>query len=242
MTATETLSQTRHCLLVVTLSLLFVIPVQGQQRADLEQMTVGRFEVNETSIPEALLKLGEDSRVPLGIVATDPELWKQKVSLRAENAGFTSVLGRILSGASGYRWHETQGVVVIANPDLHTAVNDSLYVTIPVFETSRPQAPPNARTAEAVSTKLWMTLLLHLDPQRKEGFMGVLHPSDLDRELPSVDLGGHSVEEILNWIVSRHGAAAWVAMPFLGDIQKAQVGQLWKIFFYGQPPSKSKGN
>ena len=212
--------------IVLAVLLASMVPVVGQTKDPLE-LVVARYAVADSPVPDALLQLGFKTGIPLGIVATDPSLWKRKISLDISGETFSSLLSRILSAAPGYAWSVDHGVVVISSTSV-TTTDDFINAKIRSFDVEKPQ------DAENLSADLWMAVLLTLDPGRREGFYGVLHPSSLDRELPPAHLSGSETWVILNWIVREHGKAAWIAMPFTGDIQKTQVNQLWKLFFYPQ--------
>lgn len=212
------------------LEILLLLP-SGARGEDVLQSVVKSFDVADANVPDALIELGRTSGVPFGIVATNPDLWNKKVSLSLSNTTLEALLKKVLSGFGNYTWSIQNGVVVVYNPELRTA-DDFLHVKINDFQSTQPE------TVENLSVQLWMNLLVTLNPNREEGFAGVLHPSSLDNKLPAVDLSGESVQVILDWLVSHHGKAAWITLPYKGDIQQASGDDLWKIIFYDEQPSR----
>jgi hypothetical protein len=190
----------------------------GPLRAALPQ-----FDVLNTSIPDALLKAGEQSGVPIGIDASNPELWKKKVSFKRSGATLGEVVGQILAEEPGYTIAQ-DGKTVVIRPVSHPS--DLLNTRIVTFQSVPSSAVNN-------SLKLWMALVMQLDPSR-EGFMGIGHSSCLDdKVLPATDLSGKTVWEILDWIVGTHGAVAWIAVPFSGEVGKSSAQEdFWKLIPY----------
>jgi hypothetical protein len=184
-----------------------------------------QFEVQNMSIPDAILKAGQQSRVPIGIDASDPHLWKKKVSAKRSNSTLDEVLAQILAEETGYTIAE-DGRTVVIRPV--SSPSDLLNTRIVKFESA-------SRRGSAVnnSLKLWMALVSQLSPSR-EGFMGIGHSSCLDDKiLPATDLSGKTVWKILDWIVGTHGAVAWVAVPFTGEVGKSSAQEnFWRLVPY----------
>jgi len=195
------------------------------------RVALPQFEVQNISIPDALLKAGQQSGVPIGIDATDPELWKKKVSVKRSGATLGEVLGQILAAEPGYTIAQDDGALLV-RPALHPS--RLLDTRIVAFQSVSSSAVGN-------SLKLWMTLVLQLDPSR-EGFAGIRHSSCLDDKLlPAADLSGKTVWEILDWIIGKHGAVAWVAVPFSGEVGKSSAQEdFWKLIPYPSCAASSR--
>jgi hypothetical protein len=189
-----------------------------------------QFGVHNASIPDALLQAGQQSGVPLGIDASDPKLWKTRVSVRAQNANLGEALGQILAAAPGYTIAQDGRTVVIRRA---SGPGDLLDTRILEFRSV-------AGSAGDLSLKLWMTLVLQLSPSR-QGFLGFNRTSPLDKLLPASDLSGKTAWEILDWIVGTHGSAAWVAVPFTGELGESSTQRdLWRLEFYPNRPGSSQ--
>lgn len=210
-------------ILVCSYTILLSVGTMSAQFASPLRAAVPQFEVQNRSIPDALLKAGEQSGVPMGIDASNPEIWKKKVSVRRSGATLSEVLGQILAEEPGYTIAQDGNTIVIRPVSHPSNLLDTRIVT---FQSVSSSAVNN-------SLKLWMTLVMQLDPAR-EGFMGVGHSSCLDNKiLPATDLSGKTVWEILDWIVGTHGAVAWIAVPFSGEVGKSSAQEdFWKLVPY----------
>jgi hypothetical protein len=185
------------------------------------------FDAHNISVPDAVLKAARQAGVPLGLDASDTKLWKREVSLKASNSTLGEVLRQILGAAPAYTVARDGGAVVIRPV---VSQSDLLNTRILVFKTDEPSS------ADDLSFQLWMTLVQQLSPSRG-GFLGGgltdLNSSLEKPTLPPVDLSGKTVWEILDWIVGAHGSAAWVGLPFNGEISKSVgPGDLWRLERY----------
>ena len=193
---------TRSMLSVLyTAFLLITCPLLAQPSGPL-RVALPQFQVQNASIPDAVLKAGRQSGVPIGFDASDPKLWKTKVSIKRSNATLGDVLHQILDAGPAYTIAQN-GRTVVIRPVLRPS--NLLDTRIILFKTEIPGS------ADDLSFKLWMTLVRQLDP-RRAGFMGGglgnLNSSLEKPVLPPVDLSGKTVWEILDWIVGTHGSAA----------------------------------
>jgi hypothetical protein len=209
--------------------LLISILLRAQPESPL-QLALTRFEVKNISIPDAVVKAGQQAGVPIGLDASDPELWKKKISLQTANATLGEVLRQILAAGPAYTIRQDGRAVVIRCAPRQSDLLDTRIID---FKMDR------LASANQLSSKLWMTLVTQVSPSRMSflgGGLGSLYSSLEKAVLPPVDLSGKTVWEILDWIVGTHGSAAWVAVPFHGEVGKS-IGpsDLWRLDAYSAP-------
>jgi hypothetical protein len=216
-----------------TAFLLTTGPLLAQPASPL-RVTLTKFEAQNVSIPDAVLKAGQQSGVPIGLDASDPTLWKSRVSVMKTNATLGEVLRQILDAGPAYTIAQ-DGRAVVIRPVLQPS--NLLNTRILLFKTEKPAS------ADDLSFKLWMTLVRQLDP-RRAGFMGgglANLDSTLEKAvLPPVDLSGKTVWEILDWIVGTHGSAAWVAVPFGGEVGDSPANSIWHLEPYSDPGTSQR--
>jgi hypothetical protein len=219
---------TKSRLVIPCAALLLMAGALLAQSSSSLRVRVAKFEVENASIPDAVVKAGQQAGVPLGIDASDPKLWKKTTSLKQSGSTLGEVLRQILDPGPAYTIRQDGRTIVIRPGSCPSSLLNTRIIS---FKTEMPVS------ARDLSFKLWMALVSQLDP-RRGGFLGpgLMSPSSLDNKLPPVDLSGKTVWEILDWITATHGSAAWVAVPFHGEVGKS-IGpsDLWRLEAYSAP-------
>lgn len=83
-----------------------------------------------------------------------------------------------------------------------------------------------------MSWLLWMEVQIKVDPDAKpRGFMITSHESGL-YNLGDIDLKDVRVDQVLNEMVRRRRAAAWILLPSPKTLKGADRDSLWGIVGY----------
>jgi hypothetical protein len=216
---------------LMRLMVIFLLGLAGPifgQSAELSHLTqnVENYRASGISRLDAIIRLGEEYKIPLGIDLGDAWLLQSAV-VDVQQGTVQQVLSSLLKGTDHYHFSEQDGVVVIEPVEKQNGI---LQTVIPDFN-----AVPG--TAQNLSNLLYMDLILQLDPSR-QSFFGVDHPQSTDQLQPELHLKNKSVKFILNTITARAGNLAWVAgpAPSRESMLRASSHDLWNFVFYAWPP------
>jgi len=174
---------------------------------------------------EALLLLGQQEHVPLGIEYLDLEAVQKPISVNLHQTTFAEALKRILSNGKGYSWQLEGRVVTVGHGGVRqkTALNRVL----PEFSI------PKCSVQEA-NNALWMTLYNQLHPQVR-GTLGDYNPGNFRYLLRPLKMHNASVREILHRFVSERVDAAWVVQVPSDHLIQLPPEGLWRIIEYDVP-------
>src|ERR1700674_5873052 len=88
----------------VALALLAIHPYAvGAQQSDPMAKSIAAFSVAGITPFEAILKLGAQEQLPLGIICSDNELLMKQITISQSKTNTKSILAAILSGVDSYR-------------------------------------------------------------------------------------------------------------------------------------------
>ena len=200
---------------VATALVWLCLPVFAQGRPDSSSgysRIVERFEAHEQPALEALLRLGYDSKLPLGVVLVDDALCKRKVSVRASQRSAARILTELIGQLPGYGWSIRNGVAVIAPLRMPQSSARLLNMVVPRFGATRVGAADQVLFLE---TYVWDILR----PSRGSALNILSTPG---AEMPPLEMRNSTVEQILSRIVARGAGGEWVLFPVPDDLKTVQ--------------------
>lgn len=159
---------------------------------------LGRFESHDEPALHALLRVGLEAKLPLGIVA-DERLCTAKVNVNGSGATPAEVIGMILDSTGGNYDLSAEPIEVIIPRSLPPKVAALLHTIVRDF-----RVPESTLAFHAFW--LWGTAF------RPQGFGGSVLAT-LDERYPAVEMRDASVEAILNTMVAQGPMGAWVVFP-----------------------------
>lgn len=221
---------------LVLLSILGLLPGLRPARCLGQQSSVPRhsdrivesFILQKTTRLDALLRLGQQYRIPLGVEYVDREALTNRISVSINHETVASSLEKIVPRSRGYYWREEGGVLVISHRKVpHGAIN-LLNRRIESFE-SQPA------TAQELSNLLRMQLALSLNPNIG-GFAGSFPTGSTLEKIGPLGARGKTVRELLNLIVSKAQGAAWITQVPVKQLSVVPPQGLWGIVSYEVPP------
>ena len=186
---------------------------------------IEKFEVHNTSALDALLLLGQQERIPMGIELVTDQMMSNRLTLRFESKSVDYALRSVLQGIPKSTWTEDRGVILIHSEHKQPDLFDTI---VPSFKMPR-------ATLQEMSNLLRMDLKLQLNPEI-HGFAGHFPPGDTSRSIPPIDLKNSTVRSILNEGVRRYEAAAWVSRLPPDKLDELPEDGAWGIVFYEDPP------
>ncbi len=200
------------------------VPVRGE----ITSRPVREFSARGVPMLDALLQLGRETDVPLGIEYIDLHALRQPVSVALRDTTFGQVLDSILQYGQGYAWSTQNGVALIRNQKLPLAPSLNLFE----FVIGKYTLPRPATLAEA-SMLLYMELDVRIHGTK--GFAGSYNPGDVRGKIDPLRLTNKTVGEILNTILGNRKHAAWIATAPPEKLGNLQASGLWRIVEYSDP-------
>ena len=221
---------TTGCLLLVSFCLWLVEPgfpmnhSGTSQALGIEGRRVNSFRVERVSVIDALLQLGRQEQIPMGIEYIDLQALEEPISVTTGPSTVAEVLNAILSKASGYSWSVRDGVVAISHASIGRNHRNLLNWRLSHFSVTK-------MTLADASHLLEMTLAHELQPDVK-GWVGSYSPGNSRKTVGPLDLHDVSVRKALNRLVAQAGSAAWIVQVPPGGLGQLPSYGLWRIVEY----------
>ncbi len=201
--------------------LCFADAQTGQAPNGLNQEVEG-FQVNERSL-SAILRLGNLSEVPLGVILADESLCTDKIEVEAPKESFTLLMHKIIGQTPGYQWLVQDGVAIIEPKSMPVDTVNLLELVIPRY------AAPES-TLQALAAFLRTDVLGVLRPNR--GSIADILSSSSEVRTGPIEMRHATVQQILNRMVREGHGGAWVLLPTPKDYSAAADRQFVQVVSY----------
>jgi hypothetical protein len=202
--------------------------VTGAQRQDPASIELKHFKVEKLSLLDALLQLGQEQGIPLGIEYIDLKAVTDPISVDMGPATVAQVFDAILRQQPGYSWSVRGGVVCISHLGVPAGGLNLLDHVLTDFSIQK------ISITEAGNV-LYMTLDKELHPGITG--WGGSYAGDISRtEVGPFAMHNVTVREALNRMVAQAGDAAWVVQVPPGNLDELPSYGLWRIIQYRTPP------
>lgn len=175
----------------------------------------------------ALIELGQQLRLPLGVECVEPSAFQPLPAVTLSGASVREVVESILGAKRGYVLRLAGGVLNVNCAKGAGARGNLFRTVVPHFSVPR----TNLATA---SLNLRMALMLRLHSEGG-GFVGDYAPAPLGHDVGPLQMRGATVRQILNEIVRSYGKAAWVATAPPSRLGRLPQSGLWTIVDYMDP-------
>jgi len=189
---------------------------------------VASFSVRGACLIDALLTLGQQERIPLGIEYVSREALEKPISKDFQNTTVGEIVQVLLGGGRGYTWRVRDGVLNVSHKSVATGKANLLNRVLPEFVMRR------CSVADA-SNVLYMSLNSQLHPE-VTGYAGDYNPGDMQNLVGPFELRNAPVWHILNLLVSTGKMSAWAVRVQPGCLDQLPPGGLWTIMEYQAPP------
>ena len=206
------------------LSLTTLLGQAAFSDSELQDRPVASFDVQELNMIDALLQLGQEQQVPIGIEYIDAAAFRNRISLHARNSTMGNLLDTITHGR-GYRWFIQDWVVMVTHDGEPQGRKNLLNTRIPEF------AIDKEMTLQAASLKLLGALYWALNPH-STGIVGDYPGGNPKFRAGPLRMRNATVREILNRIVSQRRNGAWVVQQPPWNMDKDPSYGLWRVFEY----------
>jgi hypothetical protein len=190
---------------------------------------VERFEARNSSVLEALLRLGQENQICLGVESAEPELSRRLVNLLMADVSVGDAVKEIIATFPGtYSFREELGVVLIRN--LRAPEKTWLDFKISTFRCTR-------SSVQAVNNLLWMTVATQINP-KIGGFAGSYPSGDLSNLTGPFNEHGRTLRQLLCLIVSKSKGGMWIVTEPPGNASFVARSS-WVIVEYSRPFSEN---
>jgi hypothetical protein len=173
---------------------------------------------------DALLQLGQEQRIPIGIEYIDAAALRSRISLREQNTSVGKLLDTITHGQD-YSWFTQGEVVMVTHSGSPQGRKNILNLRISEFTIARDV------TLQAVSLELLGKLFFLLHPHAT-GIVGDYPSGNPQFRVGPWTMRNATVRQILNRIVSQHINGAWVVQQAPWNMDKEPAYGLWRVFEY----------
>ncbi len=188
---------------------------------------VGSFEVQSVSIVGALLQLGREARIPLGIEYVDLEAAERPISVSLNQSTVGEALKAILKDSKGYEWRVNDGVLIISHARVPSGRKNLLDLVLREFT-----LPPC--TVQEAGHSLWMALDYQLRPGIR-GTVGNYSPGVAHDRIGPLTMRNVTARQVLNRLVSDKRNAAWIVQVPPSYLDQVPSDGLWRIVEYDDP-------
>ncbi len=202
---------------------------QATQSPPILAKRVRSLNVRGLCVVDALLRLGQQEHIPLGIEYLAPEALEKPIAGDFHNTTVGGILEGLLGGGKGYTWRVREGVLEVSHRSVASGEANLLDRVLPSFVIRR------CSVADA-SNALYMSLNSQLHPE-VTGYAGDYNPGDPQDLIGPLELRNAPVRSVLNRLVSSaNKKAAWVVQVPPGHLDELPTGGLWTIVEYETPP------
>jgi hypothetical protein len=218
----------RSAIPIGVLVCLFATPATSGQAtppaSELPSRLVASFDVRGLNLIDALLQLGQEQQVPIGIEYMDAAAFRSRITFHARNSSMGGLLDTITRG-QGYRWF-TQGRVVMVTHDCEPQGRRNLLNTsIPEFTLDKEV------TLQAASLQMLIALHFAVNPHAT-GILGDYPGGNPKFRVGPLRMKNATVRQILNRIVSQRRNGAWVVQQAPWNMEKDPSYGLWRVIEY----------
>lgn len=190
--------------------------------------SVAHFQSRGDSVLQTILKLGMETKTPLGMVVEDDRLCQQTVNVSASEKPATAVLGEILKNIAGFGWKVYDGVVVIEPESPSKSIVWLLNSRIPRYA-----EPPSTISQLTISLEMHVRALLR--PQG--GSISDTLSSDGAPKSAPIEMRNATVKELLNRIVTQAGGGEWVVPQLPADYRDLATKQAFRVVSFADGPN-----
>ncbi len=178
----------------------------------------------QTKSIDALLEVGRDKHLYLGIVCDDKKTLVKTFVAYSPGQSLDDVLAQI----PDYESNTEGGVTIVRPHKLPTETARLLDTVIDEFTTG-------PATVSQMSLSLWMALQVKTAKTKPQAFWGVLHTSDQD-VTKGLSLKNQTVLSILGSIARSKKDVSWVVLPPPPSIDGTPQNRLWGFLSYRSTP------
>lgn len=190
---------------------------------------IAQFQVHDQNMINALLKLGQQEKIGIGIDYIDAAAFERKISITVRDSTLASVLDQI-TRVVGYRWSLQGRVINVTHTGVMRGRGNVLNTRIRHFEVG-PMPLEQAACQLAFAFKFALN-------SKVQGLAGDCPFGGLDQKIDGLELNDSTIREILNALVSQHGNGAWVVQQPSWTMNKDLGFGVWKLLTYEKADTK----
>jgi hypothetical protein len=191
-----------------TIFLVFCLPLLGAQSVQQRLQTkVQNYKLSEPTFLDALLKVGSDFKVPMGVELVKSQSVLRPVDRSWREATAMEILTALVRGETGYRLRVDDGILHVFAKDLVDQRSNFLNIRIKKFDVQDTSAP-------VAGLKLWGLVNPHFQRPSTptpgpHGTVGTGIRGGTPERTFSLSLRDASVRHVLDAIASSSGHKIW---------------------------------
>jgi hypothetical protein len=203
---------------------LATVAQTGAFALELQRRPVASFDVRELNMIDALLQLGQEQGIPIGVEYIDAAAFRSRISLHEQDTTVGRLLDTITHG-QGYSWFANGGVIIVTHKGALQGRKNLLNLRISEFKIAREV------TLQAASLRLLGKLYFVQHPHAT-GIVGDYPSGNPQFRVGPWTMRNATVRQILNRIVSQHNNGAWVVQQAPWNMDKEPSYGLWRVIEY----------
>ncbi len=183
---------------------------------------------------DALLQLGRQTHIPLGVEYLNPADLQRRVTVHVNEGSVGSIVQAILGKRTAYRWNVEGTVIHVVHPALASGEQNLLDHVLKEFSTG-------GRTdlVTAATVMLPGQLKREISPPKPSpgvaGVMGSILGGRFEDQVGPLTMRGVTVRQVLNRLVSEGNKAAWVVLVPPAQLSKLPERSARYIIAYDDP-------
>ena len=202
------------------------LPTVGRARpqdSDIPSRLVRSFNIRDLNMIDALLQLGQEQQIPIGIEYIDAIAFRSRITLHEQDTTVGKLLDAI-THAPGYYWSVQGYVITVSHKGAPKGRKSLLNLRVSDFTIAREV------TLQAASQQLLGMLYFVEHPHA--GIIGDYPSGNPQFRVGPWTMRNATVRQILNRIVSEHNNGAWVVQQAPWNMDKEPSYGLWRLFEY----------
>jgi len=220
--------------LVICVVLVTCIPSTGTLSSSspddqLLRREIPGFASTNENIFDALLRFGRQNHIPMGLVVSSGPCSTVLGEIKIGHTSVHAALELLIRELPAYTWKLDNGAVVITPKDLPGATVKFLDTKVAPYRISED-------TLQAQAAYAWMDIRATLRPDQGTAF-NILTSLQSTR-WPEIAVGDITVLELLDRLVARGPAAAWILTPSDDPKKIAATRPFWVVDYSAAPPEK----
>jgi hypothetical protein len=190
-------------------------------RSKIPSRSVSSFNIQQLNMIDALLQLGQEQRIPVGIEHIDAAALRSRITLHEQGATVGKLLDTI-THSLGYSWFVDGDMVMVTHSGAPQGSKNLLDSRIPEFNLKRDA------TLRAASLRLIGKLYFVQHP-RATGIVGDYPSGNPQFRVGPWTMRNATVRRILNRIVSQHNHGAWAVQQPPWNMDHGQGAMLRSV-------------
>jgi hypothetical protein len=204
------------------------------KRPNISNRMVASFDANGLNMLDALLRLGRQERIPLGIEYLNPKDLNCPVTLHVRDERLGDIVRSILEKQVGYTWDVKGDVIHVKHAGMPSAGRNLLDHMLAEFSISGKTDLVTAATV-MLPAQLRRGMTSAESPSGPTGIVGSILGGRYEDQVGPLKMRHVTVREVLDRLVSEGNKGAWVFLLPPSQMGKLPTKTPWYVLAYDDP-------